>query len=65
MMTGVTSLFARQETAAPPAGFAGIDLAAYPNLVAAITDPAPSAPRDLFETTVRSVLRGLLTDDAG
>ncbi|WP_432905172.1 TetR/AcrR family transcriptional regulator [Micromonospora matsumotoense] len=65
MMTGVTSLFARQETAAPPVGFAGIDLAAYPNLVAAITDPAPSAPRDLFETTVRSVLRGLLTDDAG
>ncbi|SCF45565.1 hypothetical protein GA0070216_11885 [Micromonospora matsumotoense] len=65
MMTGVTSLFARQESAAPRVGFAGIDLAAYPNLVAAITDPSPSAPRDLFETTVRSVLRGLLTDDAG
>ncbi|WKU04936.1 TetR/AcrR family transcriptional regulator [Micromonospora sp. HUAS LYJ1] len=65
MMTGVTSLFARQEAAAPSVGFAGIDLAAYPNLVAAIADPSPSAPRDLFATTVRAVLRGLLVDDAG
>ncbi|GHJ09300.1 TetR family transcriptional regulator [Micromonospora humidisoli] len=65
MMTGVTSLFARQETAAPSVGFTGIDLAAYPNLAAATTDPSPSAPRDLFATTVRSVLRGLLVDHAG
>ncbi|MEU7616799.1 TetR/AcrR family transcriptional regulator [Micromonospora rifamycinica] len=66
MMTGVTSLFARQESAGPPAGFAGVDVAAFPNLTAALTaPPSPPAPRDLFETTVRSVLRGLLVDAAG
>jgi len=63
MMTGVVSLFARSAAAGPPAGFDGIDLAAFPNLVEALTAPAaPAAPRDLFEATVRSVLRGLLAD---
>ncbi|MBG0561299.1 TetR/AcrR family transcriptional regulator [Actinoplanes aureus] len=63
MMIGVVSLFARSESAGPPAGFDGIDMAAFPNLVAALTaPPVPSAPRDLFEATVRSVLRGLLSD---
>jgi len=65
MMTGVVSLFARSESAGPPLGFDGIDLAAFPNLVAALTGPpAPAARRDLFAVTVRGVLRGLL-DDAG
>ncbi|MFI9643135.1 TetR/AcrR family transcriptional regulator [Micromonospora sp. NPDC051925] len=66
MMTGVTSLFARRESAGPPVGFAGIDVAAFPNLTAALTaPPSRSAPRDLFDATVRSVLRGLLADEAG
>jgi AcrR family transcriptional regulator len=63
MMTGVVSLFARSESAGPPPGFDGIDLAAFPNLVAALTaPPAPAARRDLFAVTVRGVLRGLLAD---
>ncbi|MEU4420896.1 helix-turn-helix domain-containing protein [Actinoplanes sp. NPDC024001] len=62
MMTGVTTLFARSEAAGPPAGFADIDMTAYPNLVAAFTAPPASAPRDLFEATVRGVLRGLLSE---
>jgi AcrR family transcriptional regulator len=65
MMIGVVSLFARSESAAPPASFDGIDMSAYPNLVAALTDPAPAAPRDLFEATVRGVLRGLLDGEGG
>ncbi|BBH69900.1 hypothetical protein ACTI_65850 [Actinoplanes sp. OR16] len=64
MMIGVVSLFARSEAAGPPAGFGGIDMTAYPNLLEAVsTPPAPAAPqRDLFEATVRSVLTGLLVD---
>ncbi|BCJ47873.1 hypothetical protein GCM10010168_22320 [Actinoplanes ianthinogenes] len=62
MMTGVVSLFARSESAAPPPGFDGIDMTAYPHLIAAFTAP-PSPRRDLFDVTVRSVLRGLLSQD--
>ncbi|MFY1695116.1 hypothetical protein [Solwaraspora sp. WMMA2101] len=63
MMTGVVSLFARSESAGPPVSFDGIDMAVLPNLSAALTEsPASSAPRDLFEVTVGSVLRGLLTE---
>jgi AcrR family transcriptional regulator len=62
MMTGVVSLFARTASAGPPPAFDAIDLAAFPNLAAALTAPPPAtARRDLFEATVRSVLRGLLT----
>ncbi|WP_328338561.1 hypothetical protein [Micromonospora sp. NBC_00421] len=51
----MTSLLARRKSAGPPAGFAGIDVAAFPNLTAALTaPPSPSAPRDLFEAMVRS-----------
>ncbi|MEU4689068.1 TetR/AcrR family transcriptional regulator [Actinoplanes sp. NPDC023714] len=65
MMTGVVSLFARSEQSGPPAGFDGIDMTAFPHLVEAATAaPAPAPRRDLFEATVRSVLRGLLTDAA-
>ena len=63
MMIGVVSLFARTESAGPPVRFDEIDMAAFPNLAAALTaPPVPSAQRDLFEVTVGSVLRGLLTD---
>ena len=63
MTTGVVSLFARSESTAPPSPFAGIDLAAFPHLLAALTaPPGPPASRDLFEATVRGVLRALLTD---
>ncbi|MEV4508318.1 TetR/AcrR family transcriptional regulator [Dactylosporangium sp. NPDC049525] len=46
--------------------FALVDPAAHPHLTAAFTNPAPPAgdAPDLFERTVRSVLRGLLTSDA-
>ncbi|MFB9409247.1 TetR/AcrR family transcriptional regulator [Dactylosporangium matsuzakiense] len=65
MITGVVAMFARPQ----PAGlsFAGVDLARYPNLAAAIQEaaagaitPAPNVP-DLFERTLRSLLSGLLT----
>ena len=65
MMTGVVSLFARSEASGPPVSFDGIDMSAFPHLVEAVTTPparAPAPPRDLFEATVRSVLRGLLVD---
>ncbi|GAA4606659.1 hypothetical protein GCM10023107_77560 [Actinoplanes octamycinicus] len=65
MMIGVVSLFARSEAAGPPPGFDGIDMTAFPNLIAAMTaPPGPAEPRDLFEVTITSVLRGLLTEPA-
>ncbi|WBB69525.1 helix-turn-helix domain-containing protein [Micromonospora sp. WMMD812] len=61
MMTGVVSLFARSEATAQPVTFAGLDLTAYPHLVAAFTRPTVPAPgTDLFERTLRSLLTGLL-----
>ncbi|MBM0234130.1 TetR/AcrR family transcriptional regulator [Micromonospora sp. STR1_7] len=61
MMTGVVSLFARSEATSGSFSFAGLDLAAYPHLVAAFSRPAAPAPRtDLFERTLRSLLTGLL-----
>ncbi|MEU4154861.1 TetR family transcriptional regulator [Actinoplanes sp. NPDC026670] len=60
MMTGVVTLFARQERAAPPPAFTGFDLTAYPHLIAAFADPG--APReDLFERTLRGLLGALLS----
>ena len=70
MLTGVVSLFARGEAAAgETVSFAGLDLANYPHLTAAFTQPPPQAAppaKDLFERTVRSLLTGLLEQsDAG
>ncbi|MEU4401907.1 TetR/AcrR family transcriptional regulator [Micromonospora orduensis] len=66
MMTGVVTLFARSEAASGAVGFAGVDLGAYPHLVAALRQPSAPPPRvDLFERTLRGVLSGLLTDPAG
>ena len=65
MMTGLTTLFARSAATPPPAGFAGIDMTAYPHLLAAFREPpAPGPRRDLFERTLRSLLTGLLTAPA-
>ncbi|MET8529684.1 TetR/AcrR family transcriptional regulator [Micromonospora sp. NPDC005172] len=62
LMTGVVSLFARNEAAAGSPSFAGVDLGAYPHLVAAFGRSAPpTPPTDLFERTLRSLLTGLLT----
>jgi AcrR family transcriptional regulator len=61
MMTGVTTLFAHAEAASSAFTFAGLDLTAYPNLVAAFSQPATPPPHpDLFERTLRSLLAGLL-----
>jgi AcrR family transcriptional regulator len=64
MITGVVSLFAR-----PPAvgavsnPFAAVDPQAHPHLSAALSQPASTTPPpNLFERTIRSVLRGLLVD---
>ncbi|MEV4658642.1 TetR/AcrR family transcriptional regulator [Micromonospora sp. NPDC049301] len=69
MVTGVVSLFARSEAAAGSVTFAGVDLAPYPHLVAAFSQPSAPAPRtDLFERTLRGLLTGLLLaepSDAG
>ncbi|MGK5678169.1 TetR/AcrR family transcriptional regulator [Actinoplanes sp. URMC 104] len=63
LMIGVVSLFARSEAAGPALSFDGLDMAAYPHLVATLSGPpGPPPRRDLFGVTVRSVLRGLLTD---
>jgi AcrR family transcriptional regulator len=60
MMTGVVTLFARQERSGPPPAFTGFDLTAYPHLIAAFADPG--APReDLFERTLRGLLGALLS----
>ncbi|MBM0277350.1 helix-turn-helix transcriptional regulator [Micromonospora sp. STR1s_6] len=65
MMTGVVSLFARRESAAGAFSFAGVDLAAYPHLVAAFSAPPGPAPRaDLVERTLRSLLSGLLLTES-
>ncbi|MFC3502055.1 TetR/AcrR family transcriptional regulator [Micromonospora krabiensis] len=62
MMTGVVSLFARSETAAPPVAFTAVDLTAYPHLVAAFARPSAPAPTgDLFDRTLRGLLTGLLS----
>ncbi|WP_433794631.1 TetR/AcrR family transcriptional regulator [Actinoplanes sp. CA-252034] len=59
MMTGVVTLFVRQERAAPPPAFSGLDLTAYPHLIAAFADPG--VPRsDLFERALRGLLGALL-----
>lgn len=68
MMTGVVSLFARREAAAGAGtlSFVGVDLAAYPHLVAAFSQPSAPAPRaDLVERTLRGLLTGLLLVEAG
>ncbi|MDG4809664.1 helix-turn-helix domain containing protein [Micromonospora sp. WMMD1120] len=65
MMTGVVSLFARREAAAGEFSFAGVDLAAYPHLVAAFAQPSAPAPRtDLVERALRGVLVGLLVGES-
>ncbi|MEK8106004.1 hypothetical protein NKG94_14125 [Micromonospora sp. M12] len=66
MMTGVVSLFARREASAGAVSFAGVELAAYPHLVAAFRQPTAPAPRaDLFERTLRGLLTGLLLAEPG
>jgi len=65
MITGVVSLFARTPTTSgertDPFGAASPQH--HPYLVAALFQPTPAAPRgDLFERTIRSLLRGLLSD---
>ncbi|MGW3890161.1 TetR/AcrR family transcriptional regulator [Micromonospora chokoriensis] len=61
MMTGVVSLFARRETAGGAFSLSGVDLTAYPHLVAAFGQPSGPAPRaDLVERTLRGLLTGLL-----
>ncbi|MEU8184310.1 helix-turn-helix domain-containing protein [Micromonospora sp. NPDC049047] len=65
MMTGVVSLFARREAAVGVLSFDGIDLTAYPHLVAAFGRPPGPAPRgDLVERTLRGLLRGLLPPES-
>ena len=61
MMTGVVSLVARSESTSGSVTFAGVDVAAYPHLVAAFSQPSgPPAPEDLFGRTLRILLTGLL-----
>jgi AcrR family transcriptional regulator len=61
MMTGVVSLVARSEPASGSISFAGIDIAAYPHLAAAFSQPpGPTPQADLFGRTVRILLTGLL-----
>lgn len=61
MMTGLTTLFARSATTQQAVSFAGVDVAAYPHMAAALQQPAGPAPhQDLFERTLRSLLTGLL-----
>jgi AcrR family transcriptional regulator len=68
LITGVVSLFARPaphdaRALAPADLFAVASPDRHPQLVAALTRPTPPGPRpDLFEHTLRSVLRGLLTE---
>ncbi|WFE54549.1 helix-turn-helix domain-containing protein [Micromonospora sp. WMMD1155] len=64
MMTGVMGLFARRDAAAGAFDLAGVDLAAYPHLVAAFGRPSGPAPRaDLVERTLRGLLTGLLIEE--
>lgn len=61
MMTGVVSLFARTEANSRSSTFAGVDLAPYPHLAAALGQaPGPTSHDDLFERTLRILLAGLL-----
>jgi len=64
MITGVVSLFARTPTAAAASNpFGALDPRVHPYLAAALTQAVPTEPQpDLFERTLRSVLRGLLVD---
>ncbi|SDR90670.1 Tetracyclin repressor, C-terminal all-alpha domain [Friedmanniella luteola] len=68
LITGVVSLFARPapvdtRALAPADLFAVASADRHPHLVAALTRPTPPGPRpDLFEHTLRSVLRGLLVE---
>jgi AcrR family transcriptional regulator len=64
MITGVVSLFARTPTdAAASNPFGALNPSAHPYLTAALTQAVPTQPQpDLFERTLRSVLRGLLVD---
>jgi AcrR family transcriptional regulator len=68
MITGVVSLFTRNEVAAgarsvsPGQLFGAVSPERHPHLLAALTTPVP-APRggaELFDRTVRSLLQGLL-----
>ena len=69
MITGVVSMFAQaapaQRPAVDPASiFATATPERHPQLIAALTTPDNVSPRpDMFERTVRSVLRGLLGED--
>ena len=64
MMTGVVSLIARSEAGSGSITFAGLDLAAYPHLAAAFSQPAAPTPQaDLFERTLRILLTGLLVSE--
>lgn len=61
MMTGVVSLFARSEATSRSFTFAGIDLASYPHLATAFSQPSgPAAQNDLFDRALRILLTGLL-----
>jgi AcrR family transcriptional regulator len=69
MITGIAHLFARndaasnQQAVSPARLFTLLDPGAHPTLAAALTGPTAAAPEtDLFERTIRSVLRGLLLD---
>lgn len=65
LMTGVVTLVARSAAAPSSSPFAGLDLSAYPHLVAALgRPPGPAPEQDLFERTLRVLLTGLLTGDA-
>jgi AcrR family transcriptional regulator len=61
MMTGMVSLFARNEATPGSFSFAGIDFGSYPHLAAALRQPSgPTAHDDLFDRTLRILLTGLL-----
>ena len=67
LITGVVSLFARSTSArartlSPADLFSAASAQRHPLLHAALTRPTPPGPRpDLFEHTLRGVLRGLLS----
>ena len=64
MMTGVVSLIARSEAGSGSMTFAGLDIAAFPHLAAAFSQPAGPTPQaDLFERTLRILLTGLLVPE--